>query len=93
MGHGHALTLTASVFRLYSDTPLLPDEDELLHVSKQTLSRLLELSVQVTTAEELTPTQVWAFLHQSSALADPKTRQERIMNVTRELARYMKCHG
>ncbi|CBF78052.1 hypothetical protein AN8772.2 [Aspergillus nidulans FGSC A4] len=88
MGHGHALTLTASVFRLYSDTSLLPEEDELLHVSKQTLSRLLELSVQVTTAEELTPTQVWAFLHQSPAFADPKTRQEKIMNVAQELARY-----
>ncbi|KAL4817765.1 hypothetical protein BDW67DRAFT_159101 [Aspergillus spinulosporus] len=92
-GHGHALTLTASVFRLYGDTPLLPDEDELLHVSKQTLERLLELSVQVTTAEELTPTQVWAFLHQSPAFADPETRQGKIMDVAQELARYMKCHG
>ncbi|KAL4758649.1 bZIP transcription factor [Aspergillus foveolatus] len=93
MGHGHALTLTASVFRIYSDTSLLPDEDELLHVSKQTLSRLLELSVQVITAEELTPTQVWAFLHQIPAFADPKTRQGKIINVAQELARYMKCHG
>jgi hypothetical protein len=93
MGHGHALTLTASVFRLYGDTPLPPDEDELLHVSKQTLERLLELSVQVTTAEELTPTQVWALLHQSPAFTDPKTRQDKIMDVVQELARYMKCHG
>ncbi|KAL4753735.1 hypothetical protein BDW72DRAFT_190704 [Aspergillus terricola var. indicus] len=87
-GHGHALTLTASVFRLYGDTPLLPEEDELLHVSKQTLQRLLELSVQVTTAEELTPTQVWAFIHQSPAFADPEARQGMVMDVAQDLARY-----
>ncbi|KAL4740007.1 hypothetical protein BDV11DRAFT_186351 [Aspergillus similis] len=92
-GHGHALTLSASVFRLYGDTPLPPDEDELLHVSKQTLQRLLELSVQITTAEELTPTQVWALLHQSPAFADSEARPGRIVDVAQELARYMKCHG
>ncbi|KAL4995533.1 hypothetical protein BDV10DRAFT_196611 [Aspergillus recurvatus] len=94
-GHGHALTLTASVFRLHGDSAFPPDEDELLHVSKQTLERLLELSAQVTTAEELTPTQVWAFLCQTPAVAvaGSEARPERIMAIAQGLLKDVKCHG
>ncbi|KAL5051139.1 hypothetical protein BDW71DRAFT_172383 [Aspergillus fruticulosus] len=93
-GHGHALTLTASVFRLHGDSAVPPDEDEILHVPKQTLERLLELSAQVATAEELTPTQVWAFLCQSPAFvfAGLEARPERIMGLAQDLLKDVKCH-
>ncbi|KAL2817697.1 hypothetical protein BDW59DRAFT_152499 [Aspergillus cavernicola] len=90
-GHGHALTLTASVFRLYGESSLQPEEDQLLNVSRETLRRLLELSSQLPTEDELTPIQIWAFLCQSPWAAD--AQPGRMMAIAGSLLHHIKCHG
>ncbi|KAL4873104.1 hypothetical protein BDV12DRAFT_160391 [Aspergillus spectabilis] len=90
-GHGHALTLTASVFRLYEDSSVPPAEDQLLSVSRQTFQRLLELSSQLPTVDELTPNQIWAFLCQSGWIGS--AQPEQVRSIAEELLEYIKCHG
>ncbi|KAL2784501.1 hypothetical protein BJX66DRAFT_316543 [Aspergillus keveii] len=90
-GHGHALTLTASVFRLYPDAGHSHEEDQQLSVSRKTLDRLLELSAQLPTGDELTPIEVWACLCQNAAVAG--AQPERIMAVAERLLDHIKCYG
>ncbi|KAL3459555.1 hypothetical protein BJX64DRAFT_264558 [Aspergillus heterothallicus] len=90
-GHGHALTLTASVFRLYPDSASSHEHEKLLSVSRTTLDRLLELSAQLPTDDELTPIQVWAFLCQNAAVAGAQA--ERVMAVAERLLGHIKCYG
>ncbi|KAL2836934.1 hypothetical protein BJY01DRAFT_221438 [Aspergillus pseudoustus] len=90
-GHGHALTLTASVFRLYPDSGHSQEQEQLLNVSRTTLDRLLELSAQLPTEDELTPIQVWAFLCQNAAVA--QAQAERVMAVAERLLDHIKCYG
>ncbi|KAL2872405.1 bZIP transcription factor [Aspergillus lucknowensis] len=89
--HGHALTLTASVFRLYGDSGLPQEEEQLLNVSRKTLDRLLELSSQLTTADELTPIQVWALVRQNPWVAQAQSNQ--LMSISERLLDYIKCYG
>ncbi|KAL5340292.1 hypothetical protein BJX70DRAFT_361361 [Aspergillus crustosus] len=89
--HGHALTLTASVFRLYDDSSIPPAEDQLLSVSRQTLDRLLQLSSQLSTGDELTPIQIWSFLCQSGWLGNARPQQ--VSAVAEELLEYIQCYG
>ncbi|KAL2802681.1 hypothetical protein BJX63DRAFT_414344 [Aspergillus granulosus] len=89
-GHGHALTLTASVFRLYPDSGH-SHEDRLLNVSRTTLDRLLELSAHLPTGDEMTPIQVWASLCQNVAVAE--VQPERLMAVSERLLDHIKCYG
>ncbi|KAL2857589.1 hypothetical protein BJX68DRAFT_229154 [Aspergillus pseudodeflectus] len=90
-GHGHALTLTASVFRLYPDAGHSHEEDQQLSISRKTLDRLLELSAQLPTGDELTPIEVWACLCQNAAVAG--AQPERIMAVAERLLDHIKCYG
>ncbi|KAL4882964.1 hypothetical protein BJY04DRAFT_31513 [Aspergillus karnatakaensis] len=89
--HGHALTLTASVFQFYDGPSATPAEDELVNVSKQTLDRLLQLSSQLPIGEELTPIQIWAHLCQSGWVESAQPQQR--MAVAEELLNHVKCHG
>jgi hypothetical protein len=62
-----------------------------LSISRKTLDRLLELSAQLPTGDELTPIEVWACLRQNATVAE--AQPERIMAVAERLLDHIKCYG
>jgi len=60
-------------------------------IPKKTLQRLLELSSELTTEDELTPTQAWALLYQQPQFANVGRTQ--IVNLAESLLHHITCYG
>ncbi|KAL4902326.1 hypothetical protein BDW74DRAFT_158370 [Aspergillus multicolor] len=74
-----------------NDNDTNENENDLLNVSKKTLNRLLELSAHLTTADELTATQAWAYLCQSPAFVGAD--KAAIMDLAQGLVKNVRCYG
>lgn len=60
-------------------------------IPKKTVERLLELSSELSTEDELTPTQAWVVLSQQPQFADASKTQ--IVNLASALLSHIKCYG
>lgn len=60
-------------------------------IPNKTVERLLQLSSELSTEDELTPTQAWAVLSQQPQFAG--TSQTQIVNLANALLSHIKCYG
>ncbi|KAJ5891821.1 uncharacterized protein N7473_008049 [Penicillium subrubescens] len=89
--NGHALTLTASMLHLCENSGSSAQRLDPTQIPKKTVERLLELSSELSTEDELTPTQAWVVLSRQPQFTG--TSKTQIVDLANALLSHMKCYG